>query len=141
METDKGVIIGFFSLLSFTLIMWICTNFSLIDNAEHFKAMFGLIPRVCLASCIAYLISNKHDTWAYHVWKKKFPKYLWIRNNLSTVVSQLIDTSLFTVIAFYKVLPLETMVEISISTFIFKFIVGLCDTPFLYFIKKIGDKS
>ena len=85
-------------------------------------------------------MSNKHDTWAFELWKKKIPKYLWIRNNLSTIISQLIDTTLFTLIAFYKVLPLEVMGEIFISTFILKFVIALCDTPFIYLIKKI-DKE
>lgn len=139
-EADKGVMIGFFSLISFTLLMWICTNFTLIDNVEHFKSMFGVMPRICVASLISYLISNKHDTWAYEIWKKKIPKYLWLRNNFSTIISQLIDTTLFTLIAFYKVLPLEVMGEIFISTFILKFVIALCDTPFIYLIKKI-DKE
>lgn len=141
-EADRGVNIGFFSLIAFTCIMWICTQFNLIDNADSFRTLYGFMPRICFASLICYYVSNRHDTWAYEIWKNKFPNHLWLRNNASTIISQLIDSSLFTLLAFYGNLQTNVMVEIFLSTFLLKFIVAICDTPFIYLIKSIdSDKE
>lgn len=137
----KGVNIGFFSLIAFTCIMWICTKFNLIDNAESFRTLYGFMPRICLSSLICYYISNRHDTWAYEIWKNKFPKHLWLRNNASTIVSQFIDSSLFTILSFYGILETKVMLEIFLSTFLLKFIVALCDTPFIYLIKSMKNNE
>lgn len=137
-EADKGVYIGFFTLITFTLLMWICTKFNLLDNGEYFKNLYGVMPRVCFASLMAYILSNKHDTWAFEFWKKKFPKHLWLRNNASTMISQIIDSSVFTIIAFAGILDINTMIEIGISTYLLKFIVAAIDTPFIYYVRKIN---
>ena len=60
-----------------------------------------------------------------------------IRNNWSTILSQLIDNLVFTTIAFYGVYPIDVMFNIFLSTYIIKFIVALCDTPFVYIADKM----
>ena len=72
--------------------------------------------------------------WAYDFWKHRFPetKFIWLRNNASTMVSQLIDTTIFTLIAFGGVYPQEVLIEIGITTYFFKWIVAALDTPFIY---------
>ena len=63
--------------------------------------------------------------------------FIWLRNNGSTMLSQLIDNIVFTTIAFYGVYPLEVMFNIFLSTYIIKFIVAICDTPFIYLADKM----
>jgi uncharacterized integral membrane protein (TIGR00697 family) len=140
-EADKGVYIGFFTLIVFTSLMFVCTRFNLIDNAGPFRTMYGIMPRIAIASLVAYLFSNKHDTWSFEFWKKRFPKHLWIRNNFSTIISQLIDTITFTIISFYGILTFKEMFELCIFTYILKVIVALCDTPFIYIIKKMANRN
>lgn len=135
-SADRGVHIGVFTLIAFTVIMYICTTFNLIDNGVEFKTLYGFTPRICLSSVVCYFISNRHDTWVFDLWRKAIPKYKWVRNNASTLVSQFIDSFLFTILAFYGVLPNKTLIEIFISTFVFKFIVALVDTPFFYYCTK-----
>ncbi|PIZ54623.1 transporter, partial [Candidatus Uhrbacteria bacterium CG_4_10_14_0_2_um_filter_41_7] len=95
-------------------------------------------PRITVASFIAYLISQHHDVWAFHFWKKKTNgKHLWLRNNASTVVSQLIDTVVFTFIAFYGVLPIVPLI---LGTWVVKILIALIDTPFIYGAVWIMDK-
>jgi uncharacterized integral membrane protein (TIGR00697 family) len=133
----RSIFIGFIALLAMTVLM----NLSLLfkpatgDFAqESLTTIFSLMPRITLASFAAYLVSQLHDVWAYSFWKKLKPdvKYIWIRNNLSTLVSQLIDSLIFTFIAFWGTLTGQLFMEVLITTYIFKIIVALADTPLVY---------
>ena len=102
----------------------------------HLKAIFGLMPRIVAASLVAYLISQHHDVWAFHFWKGVTRgRWLWLRNNLSTMVSQLLDTTVFTFLAFWGIFPWPVFWQIFITTYIFKWLIALIDTPFLYFAR------
>lgn len=136
----KGVMIGFLSMIVFTIISQI--NLLFIPNSfdyvsEAMKTIFALTPRICIGSLIAYLVSNTLDTYTYDVIRKKFPKHLWLRNNGSTMTSQLVDSFLFTIIAFGGVFSWLEVIELSITTYLLKLIIALCDTPFLYIARKI----
>jgi uncharacterized integral membrane protein (TIGR00697 family) len=136
-SSAKAVGIGFFSLLSMTVLMQVALLFepSANDIAQQSLAtVFGLMPRIAAGSLVAYVLSNYHDVRAFAFWKKRKPgrQYLWLRNNLSTLVSQAIDTFVFTMIAFYGVFPVDVLLQIMLSTYLLKWIVALCDTPFIY---------
>lgn len=143
-EAQKGVYIGIFILITVTVIMQICLQFAPLAGDEAALAtsnaldhIFGFLPRIAFASIVAYAISQLHDVWAFDKWKKKLPKHLWIRNNLSTLTSQLLDNLVFTFLAFWGVLPFSVMVEIFIITYIMKFIVAALDTPFIYLARRM----
>lgn len=146
---QKAVYLGFFSLIVMTVLMQLAVSFAPSDVEEGLlmfnsvKMIFDFMPRLVFASLVSYLISQTHDIWAYEFWKKKFsaPKYIWIRNNASTMVSQLIDNTLFTMIAFYGVYPKEVIIEIFITTYIMKFLVAVCDTPFVYMAHYLKKKD
>lgn len=148
-EAEKAIKIGFFSLIATTLIMNVCLLFVPINDPEsmtmfsNLKAIFSMMPRITLASLSAYWISQKHDVWAYQFWRKKFSKtkHIWIRNNLSTMISQFIDSIIFTIIAFTGVLPLNIMIEIFITTYILKWLVAALDTPFVYLAVKMKKQG
>ena len=138
-EATKGILVGFLTLITTTLMMYMCLLF--IPHASDFannalKTIFSVMPRITMASLIAYTVSQIHDTNAYEFWKKKTGK-IFIANNLSTIISQMIDTILFTTIAFTGILPINVMIEIGITTYVFKIIVAISDTPFVYMSKKI----
>jgi uncharacterized integral membrane protein (TIGR00697 family) len=105
-------------------------------NQAAFASVFGSSLRMIIASVIAFAISQFHDVWSFHFWKQKTKgKYLWLRNNLSTAVSQLIDTILFMFIAFYKINPKFTVpfiITLIIPYWLFKIGFALIDTPFCY---------
>lgn len=145
-HAKKAVYIGFFSLVSFTVIMNLALYFTPSSNdfaQESLSTIFGLMPRIAIASLIAYVVSQYHDVWAYHFWKKRFPKrsQLWIRNNLSTMISQLLDTIVFSVIAFAGVFELPVFIEITLTAYVLKWVVAFLDTPFVYWAKVIKDKK
>lgn len=145
-EAKKAVWIGFFSLISMTLLMNLALAFQPLQGDEFAAVtheatatIFSLMPRIAIASLTAYLLSQRHDVWAFHFWKGRFAHdhQLWIRNNLSTLVSQLIDSSVFVLIAFYGVFEIPMLIEIFVTTYFLKFIVAAADTPFVYWGKKI----
>lgn len=101
--------------------------------ASSFDAVFGFAPRVIAASMIAYLASQHHDVWAYGFWKDKTDgRHLWLRNNASTMVSQLIDTIIFISLAFYAVLPNPVLVQMMVGQYAIKLLIAALDTPFMY---------
>ncbi len=100
---------------------------------EMYEAAFMMQPRIVAASIVAYLVSQHHDVWAFLKIKEVTKgRHLWLRNNLSTMVSQFLDTTIFTVIAFGGLFPIWVIVSMIISTWLVKLIVALCDTPFVY---------
>ncbi len=149
-EANKAVWIGFFSLISMTLLMNIALLYTplagddfAVQTQESTRTIFSLMPRIAFASLSAYLLSQHHDVWAFHFWKNRFPtdRQLWIRNNLSTMVSQLLDSAVFVLIAFYGVFETAILFEIFITTYLLKFIVAAADTPFVYLGKQIHKKG
>ncbi|MGM0431200.1 MAG: queuosine precursor transporter [Spirochaetota bacterium] len=142
----KAVGIGFFSLLVMTVLMNIAIVFTPAESdfvQESMRTIFSLMPRIAAASLAAYGISQLHDIWAYDLWKHKYPgnKTIWLRNNLSTMVSQLIDSAVFTVIAFYGVFPAAVLLEIAATTYILKWLVAIADTPFIYIARRWHEKK
>lgn len=103
------------------------------DGQNAFSQVLGTNIRIVFASMIAYLISQHHDLWAFNFWKEKTNgRHLWFRNNMSTLVSQLIDTSLFITIAFYG--TGAPMISLITGQYIIKLVIALVDTPIVYLL-------
>ncbi len=145
-EANKAVWIGFFSLIAMTLLMNLALAFRPLAGDEFANTahsatstIFSLMPRIAVASLAAYFLSQRHDVWAFHFWRKQFPKenQLWLRNNLSTMASQLIDSVVFVLIAFLGVFETTVLSEIFITTYLLKFVVAAADTPFVYWGKRV----
>ncbi len=139
-RAQTGVWIGFAAMIGFIFFMQSALLFQPAPSDfahESLENIFALLPRIAAASLAAYLISQLHDVWAYQFWRRRLPKFLWLRNNASTLVSQLIDTVLFSLMAFLGQFPLSELIEIIISTYLIKLTISLADTPFLYLAKHI----
>jgi len=143
-KARKGVWIGFYALIFTSVIMQIALLFK--PTADDFidpalRQIFDFLPRVAIASITAYMVSQHHDIWLFHILKNKFKgKHLWLRNNITTMISQLIDSAIFCVIAFWGVFPHNIFIEILITTYIIKWVVAFIDTPFIYLAKYISVK-
>ncbi len=140
---SKAVVAGFMSLLASTLLFQTALFFipSSADWAqESLVNIFGFMPRIAGASLLAFGISQFHDVWAYNFWKRKKPalKFLWLRNNASTMVSQFLDSAVFTLAAFWGEFPSSTLMQIFLSTYILKWIVAALDTPFIYWAARMN---
>jgi uncharacterized integral membrane protein (TIGR00697 family) len=110
---------------------------------DSLVTLFNPAVRIVLGSLIAYLVAQFLDIKLFNLIKKKLPsdKFMWVRNNVSTILSQSVDTIIFVTIAFLFVYNTPILIQIYISTFVFKVIIALIDTPFLYIAKKIKPNS
>jgi uncharacterized integral membrane protein (TIGR00697 family) len=95
-----------------------------------------------VASLIAYIIANNFDVWWYEIIHKRFKtlKNLYIRNIGSTVISQLIDNTVFVLLAFAGTVPNNVLWQIWLAGYVIKVIVALSDTPFMYLSYSIKPK-
>lgn len=146
-ETRKLVYDGFFASaffsLAIALAIWIRPADSWNLQAEY-AAVLGSVPRIAIGGLVAFLVSQNTDIWVFHTLKKMHGrKHLWIRNTLSTFVSQFLDSLIFIFIAFYGSMPTETIFFMAFNQWLVKAVFALLDTPFVYagvnWIRK-GDK-
>lgn len=135
-DAERAVYSGLFAIVAMTILMQLAILFtpSVSDTvSDSMTNLFRLMPRITIASVSAYFLSNLHDIKAYLFWKKKTSgKHLWLRNNASTMVSQIIDTVVFTLAAFLFVYPKQTLIQIMLTTYFLKFITAVCDTAIIY---------
>ncbi|NQT60088.1 MAG: queuosine precursor transporter [Bacteroidetes bacterium] len=102
----------------------------------EYSLIFGSSLRITFASITSFIISQSIDVRAFDFWKKQTKgKHLWLRNNLSTIFSQFVDTTIFMFLAFYKIAPKFTVtfiISLIIPYWIFKVVFALFDTPLCY---------
>jgi uncharacterized integral membrane protein (TIGR00697 family) len=130
---------GFLSLCIAIFFVFVSTGLPpspLYPHNEAYKYVFSNSLRMILASMTAFIISQYHDIWAFNFWKQKTNgKYLWLRNNFSTIVSQLLDSIVFMFIAFYRATPemdVAAVFSMVLPLWALKVIFALLDTPFVY---------
>ncbi len=109
------------------------TPWSPIDDGT-FDKVFGLTARAVFASMVAYLAAQFIDIRVFHFWKRLTRgKHLWLRNNASTIFSQLIDTALVLgILCGSGVIEWERFTALFLNGFIFKVVVAALDTPAFY---------
>ncbi|MBP5660177.1 MAG: queuosine precursor transporter [Lachnospiraceae bacterium] len=146
-EAHKAVMYSFsvmlLWLLGTQLILLFTPNANDYIN-ESLKVVFGLVPRITIASLVGFICSQNIDVVLYHfIWKKTGDNKskLWLRNNGSTLISQLIDTVIFAFLAFFGTYPTNVFISILVTTYLFKAIVALVDTPFIYIARKIKPRE
>lgn len=144
-EARRAVLMGFVTLVMAAVYMQVALAFipDASDFAQpHLEMIFGLLPRIAVASLAAYLVSQFHDIWAFHWIKARTGgRHLWLRNNASTLISQFLDSSIFCAVAFAGVFDRPTFVDILITTYVFKVVVALMDTPFLYLARRLNPSK
>lgn len=132
----------FFLLLSQSWLLYVPAESDLA--MPSIKGIFSSTPRMLLSSLTVYAVSQMFDVWLYHKWwaftEKKSGdrrRFLWLRNNGSTLISQLLNTFLFTLFAFYGTYDTRTLLSIFVSSYVIYIFTSLLDTPALYLARKI----
>ena len=136
-RANQVVWVGFVVSLFVLAALWLGSLFPAIPESpvsdEVYLQTFKNAWRVIAASMTAYLIAQLVDVKIFHFWKRFTKgKHLWLRNNGSTVVSQLVDSVLVVLVLFAGVQSTDWMLSTILDLWLFKAIVALCDTPFFY---------
>lgn len=103
------------------------------------EVVLNAVPLVVVASLCAYVLAQMHDVWAFDFWKKiTGGRHLWLRNNLSTMSSQLIDSLVFNSIAFYLFaddrMAFPAFLSMTLGYWSFKLGIAAVDTPIVYLL-------
>ena len=159
-KASAMVLIGF--LMSFVMLIfvqvalylpahpyWVAPNnpfgFENVDEYQNaFNSVFSVNGKLLFGSMLAYMVAQLLDVKLYHMWRRITKgKYLWIRNNGSTSISQLVDTFIVNSILFYWGFGWEFWQGISVmlTIYIYKLILAALDTPFIYLAVAIIKKK
>ncbi|MEM7610345.1 MAG: queuosine precursor transporter [Pseudomonadota bacterium] len=103
-----------------------------------FNTIINFSPRFVAGSLLAYLISQRLDVWVFHkVRQLTRGRSLWLRNNVSTLTSQMVDTAIYSLIVWWGVVDLATALKLGAAKYVFKLAIALIDTPFLYLARRM----
>ncbi|MEQ8325462.1 MAG: queuosine precursor transporter [Vicingaceae bacterium] len=137
-RANQVVIVGLFSTVFVMGVVALAdivpaTDWSPVSN-ETFSRVFGLTGVAVAASMFAFLMAQFIDIRIYHFWKGITKgRYLWIRNNFSTMTSQFVDTaSVLLLLCAFGAIGWDRFEDLLLNGFLFKVVVAAFDTPFLY---------
>jgi hypothetical protein len=146
MQANRAIIIGFAVSVITVLMLSIALEFQPTTDPETaalsrdiqdaFATILNFTPRFVFGSLFAYLISQTFDVWFFHFIKTRtHGRHLWLRNNLSTMTSQIIDTLLYSLVVWWGVVELSTAIQLGIVKYGFKLAIAAFDTPFIYWAR------
>ena len=153
-SAKKNILLGFVGFLLMTILMLFTLAFKPLNEMTaginynwalpihaDLKSIFMPFPIFFGASMIAYLSSQFFDVWFFdRISKFTSKKFLWLRNNFSTIISSLIDNTIFSIFAWiiFKPDPLDfktVLFTFILGTYILRIFIALFDTPFIYLAK------
>ena len=149
-DASKAVYIGIFTSIAMLVLtqLWMLFTPAASDFVmPSIKQIFSTTPRLMLASILGYAVSQRFDVWLYHAWWKLTARggdsrrMLWLRNNGSTLVSQLINTILFTTVAFLGRYDTATFISIMVSSYVIYIFTSMLDTPIIYIARIMKEKG
>ncbi len=150
-EATKAVTLGIFASAFMLLVTqyWLLYVPSPADEvADHIHILFSQTPRLLLGSFLGYAVSQKADVWLYHrLWRATEQKtgdkkrFLWLRNNAATLLSQVLNTVIFNVVAFAGRYDTATLLSVIVSGYVIFLFTSLLDTPAVYFARRMKEKS
>lgn len=142
----KAVLIGFGVSCIIVMMLSVALLFEPSDRPEtaefsrtiqtSFENILDFTPRFVFGSLLAYLISQSFDVWLFHRIKRATAgRYLWLRNNLSTITSQALDTLIYSFVVWWGVVDLQTALQLGMVKYAFKVAIAAFDTPFIYWAR------
>ena len=136
-KANLVVFSGFVASMFVLLFLWLGGQFNAIPssivNDDIYNSVFQNAWRIIAASMIAYLFAQFIDVRIFHFWKRLTNgKHLWLRNNGSTIASQLVDTTLVIMILFVGVWDSDQIYSAIIDGWLFKMLMAAIDTPIIY---------
>ena len=144
-RSRRVIWLGFFSALLMSLVLYVVQVLppaSDWPNQQAYETILGFVPRIVLASLVAYFMGAFSNAVTLSLLKIRTKgKLLWVRTIVSTIIGEGIDTIIFCMVAFYGALPDNLLWAVILSNYIFKCSVEIVFTPLTYmvvnFLKKI----
>ncbi len=140
-----GVLVGLCASVSLVFAMQIALLYVPVEYDyanEPMTALFALNLRITGASILMYALSNIADVYVFEAIRKATRgRYLWIRNNVATILCNCLENFGFIFLAFLGVYDARTCFEIAIATSIVEIVAAVCDTPFAYIGRRISPWS
>ncbi len=138
-KTTQVVLVGFVVSLFVLFLLWLGQLFPAIDSSpvqdHEYNTVFQNSYKVMGASMLAYLSAQLVDVRLFHFWKNLTRgKHLWIRNNFSTIISQLVDTILVVSVIFFNEKSIVEITSLIADGWYFKILTAVGDTVFIYLI-------
>ena len=138
--SKKAIKLAVVAMIAFTIIMQIGLLFTPDETDFAHDAMttlFGLNLRITISSLVMFFISNNLDIFLFEKIKTKLPNQLWVRNNVATIISNVLENYFFIFFAFVGLYDVPTMLNIATTISVVEIVIALFDTPFLYISKKL----
>ena len=138
--SKKAIKLAVVAMIAFTVIMQIGLLFTPDETDFAHDAMttlFGLNLRITISSLVMFFISNNLDIFLFEKIKTKLPNQLWVRNNVATIISNVLENYFFIFFAFVGLYDIPTMLNIATTISVVEIVIALFDTPFLYISKKL----
>ena len=140
-EAKTGVLVGLFSSVALIVATQIALLYSPVeyDYADApMQVLFGLNLRITASSIVMYLIANLADISVFDKLKQMTGgKWLWLRNNVATILCNCIENFGFIFLAFLGIYSAGQCFEIAIATSVIEIVAAVCDTPFAYLGRKL----
>ena len=139
--SKRAIGLAVFAMISFTVIMQIGLLFkpdSTDFSHDAMNTLFSLNLRITLSSLVMFYISNNVDIFLFDKIKKKIPDKLWLRNNVATITSNVLENYFFIFFAFVGIYDFPTMINIATTISVVEIVIAIFDTPFLYLSKKLN---
>ncbi|MFA6917685.1 MAG: queuosine precursor transporter [Candidatus Gracilibacteria bacterium] len=144
--TKQLINTGVFAMVIMILITWISVKVPVgrfagvpkdqIDlYTTAYNGFFSVSIRMAIASILAFYLSQLSDVVIFHFWRKKTKgKFYWLRKNVSTFISEMVDSTIFMFVAFYDPtnFPASLVIKLILPYYIFKALFSILDTPFAY---------
>ncbi len=109
---------------------------------EAFETILEFSPRFVIGSLLAYLISQSFDVWVFHrIRRWTGDGKLWLRNNLSTMSSQIVDTLMYSLVVWWGTVDLATALALGGAKYVFKVAIAIIDTGFLYWARSLHRRN
>lgn len=122
-----------------TVNHWLPSTAGVSGGVELFEGVYEFMIGNTIASMIAYLVAQTVDVRLFHFWKRLTKgKHLWLRNNASTTISQLVDSTAILTILFVagnlgqEINTIGKLIILILNSYLFKFFFALIDTPLCY---------
>jgi uncharacterized integral membrane protein (TIGR00697 family) len=142
-EAHRAVLLGFFVSVALVVMTQISMQFlpsampatSAFAQSVHEATitLFDYTPRFVFGSLLAYLVSQSFDVWVFHrIRNATNGRHLWLRNTGSTLLSQAVDTLIYGLVVWWGLVDLVTALQLAVAKYIFKFLIAVVDTPFIY---------